>query len=155
MLLFADIPPVNSAPEVIVVDLTCPAQHRFEGWFSSHEDFEAQLAGHMLSCPVCGKHEVRRIPSAPHVARAALAAAEPAPTPDPATQFQRLMAELRERAARAEDVGERFPDEARKIHHGEAQERAIRGVASLADATALIDEGISIVPVPSAKKDMH
>lgn len=75
--------------------------------------------------------------------------------PDMSAQLQQLFAALRERAAKAEDVGKRFPEEARKIHYGDAEERAIRGVASASDTMALIEEGISVLPVPPEKQDLH
>lgn len=154
-MLLLDRIPTCTVPDVIVVDLICSNEHRFEGWFASHEDFEAQSANGMLGCPVCGVREVRRLPSAPHVARSGTAPVPEPTAPEPASLLQRLQDALRERAAQAEDVGNRFAEEARKIHHGDAEERAIRGVATAADAVSLIEEGISVLPIPPAKKDMH
>ena len=71
------------------------------------------------------------------------------------TQFARFVAALREASGRAEDVGEAFPTEARKIHYGDAPERSIRGKASRDDVASLIEEGISVLPVPSTKDDLH
>ena len=152
---------------MLVVDLVCSSEHRFEGWFSSHEDLETQRERGLLTCPVCGAREVRRLPSAPHVSRGGISTPQRAvatppetlhtPTPpiDPAKQLQHLMDTLRQRAAQAEDVGQRFADEARKIHHGDAEERPIRGQASAKETISLLEEGISVLPVPSDKKDLH
>jgi len=144
---------------VIVVDLMCSAEHRFEGWFASPEEFERQNALHMVICPSCGNHEVHRIPSAPHLARASANTAKPTDTPAaelaPNSLAAQLMAALRSRAENSEDVGERFPEEARRIHYGDAEERAIRGVAKLADAYDLLEEGINVLPVPPQKEDLH
>lgn len=149
--------------EVIVVDLICSHEHRFEGWFASHEDIETQAACGLLTCPSCGSSEVRRLPSAPHVARSNAPAPQPIAAKEPpspantaaAAQLQQMLKTLREHAAKAEDVGQRFPEEARKIHYGDAEERAIRGTASTSDTMALLEEGISVLPVPPDKQDLH
>lgn len=146
---------------MIVVDLICPAEHRFEGWFASQEEFERQNAAGMVSCPNCGATHIRRLPSAPHLAKATQAPAPSAPAESttqaapPTAVLQQLMNALRQQAAQSEDVGERFPDEARRIHYGDAEERAIRGVATAEQAIELIDEGITVLPVPQPKEDLH
>jgi hypothetical protein len=144
---------------VIVVDLICSAEHRFEGWFASHDAFDAQSANGSLSCPVCGAQEVRRLPSAPHVARSASQPSAPVTpkgdAPNPGQVLQQLINALRDRASQSEDVGERFANEARKIHYGDAEERAIKGVATMRDTLELIEEGISVLPVPPPKEDLH
>jgi hypothetical protein len=144
------------APVVIVLNLTCAQDHRFEGWFASHEAFEEQLAASMVACPVCGAHEVRKLPSAPHVQR--VRAMEQYAGPKPAEQIPelaQLMEQLRAAADASEDVGERFPEEARRIHRGDSEERAIKGQASADEMKSLLEEGISVLPVPPAKEDMH
>jgi len=141
---------------VIVVDLICPAEHRFEGWFASQEAFEQQNAAGMVSCPNCGATHIRRLPSAPHLARATTPA--PAPKAEPAAPpvaIAKLIEAIREHAAKSEDVGNRFPEEARRIHYGDAEERAIRGQASPQEALDLLEEGISVLPVPQPKEDLH
>ncbi|GHU13457.1 hypothetical protein AGMMS50225_23500 [Betaproteobacteria bacterium] len=150
---------------MIVLDLCCPFHHRFEGWFASAAEFEAQLARGLVSCPVCGAGEVRRMPSAPHVQTTHPRPAAPppaAPGPSPASAppddqqalVAHLAATLRQLAQAAEDVGERFAEEARRIHYEESQVRPIRGQASRDDVEELLDEGIVVLPVPPGE-DLH
>ena len=150
-----------------VFDLRCGAQHVFEGWFGSEGDFVAQAANAMIGCPLCGDTDVQRLPSAPRLNLSAVGRAEaapPAPTAPAAAvdapvaehrlQQARWMRALREVVERTEDVGERFPEEARRIHYGEAEARGIRGRASREQAEALADEGIEVMalPLPAALK---
>lgn len=147
---------------MIVLDLSCTNAHRFEGWFASRADFETQAAGGLVACPICGSTEVHRLPSAPHVVtRSAPDAAQPArsqgahpPSPTPAALVAEFVGTLRRLAHAAEDVGDRLPEEARRIHYGEAEARDIRGAASKGDIEALLDEGIMVLPVP-ADEDLH
>jgi len=140
-----------------VIDLRCANDHRFEGWFASEEDLQAQSEGGLVQCPVCGDGAVTRMPSAPRLNVSALRT-EPAvaPTvPDAAQRMQSLwLRTMRQVLEKTEDVGERFPEEARRIHYGEIQERGIRGQATADEAKALKDEGIDVValPVPAALK---
>lgn len=133
---------------MIVLDLLCAAGHRFEGWFASPEAFASQQEGRQLSCPVCGSQEVSRLPSAPHVQTRAAAPAQ-------RNEGEALLRRLHELAGKSEDVGARFPDEARRIHYGDAQMRPIRGQASLSDTLGLLEEGISVLPLPAKKEDLH
>jgi hypothetical protein len=151
---------------VIVFDLRCSAQHRFEGWFRSAEDFDEQHARGLLQCPVCGGHEVEKLLSAPRLnlgaegPRAAEAAGSPAePKPRASEGEQRMLqaqAEFYRRLAemleRSEDVGERFPEEARRIHYDKAPARRIHGEASAEETLDLLDEGIGVVPLPFRPK---
>ena len=142
---------------MIVYDLACSQGHRFEGWFGSGEDFVAQKARDLVRCPVCDAAEVERLPSA-HVSVSSPAPASPrAPAPAPAATAPteavagippELIAKLREVVRNTENVGTRFPEEARKIHYEEVPARAIRGQASPEDAQALRDEGIEFAPSP-------
>jgi len=137
---------------VIILDLECASEHRFEGWFASHEAFESQHHKQMVCCPACGTHDVKRLPSAPHLARLSTGSETVAAAPSPA---QQIVAALQKQAAKSEDVGPRFAEEARRIHYGDAEERAIRGIASLTEAKELLAEGISVLPVPAKKEDLH
>lgn len=139
---------------MIVLDLCCEHEHRFEAWFASSEAFDSQLAAGLVSCPHCDSHQVRRLPSAPYV-QTSSHSAPVRPQPDPKVIAARLIEALRAAASQSEDVGKRFADEARRIHHGEAEERAIRGQASADDLLELIDEGIPILPAPPDKDDLH
>lgn len=132
---------------MIIFDLKCaPQGHVFEAWFASSAAFAEQLAGGLVACPLCGSAEVAKAPMAPAVgprsgpfspssgeAKAALAAA---------AQIQKRLLEG------SEAVGDRFADEARAIHLGEAEARIIHGEATRAEAESLIDEGVPIAPLP-------
>ena len=141
-----------------VLDLHCGEGHVFEGWFAGEEDFQAQLQQGALTCPVCGSHEVRKALSAPRLnlgARAPAApppaedAPAPAPAPAPGAALQAAWLHAARRImAETEDVGARFADEARRMHYGEAAQRAIRGQASLEETARLLDEGIAVLPLP-------
>lgn len=129
---------------MIIFDLKCgPQGHVFEAWFGSTEDYEAQRARGLVVCPVCGAAEVEKAPMAPKVGGGGEAS--------PAA-VKAMMAEMagaqKKLLETSEHVGDRFPDEARAIHLGEAEARAIHGRASPADADALRDEGIPIAPLP-------
>lgn len=129
-----------------VLDLQCPDGHRFEGWFASAEEFESQLSRKLVECPVCGATDINRLPSAP---RLNLSGAGDAPAPADAGQWQaRVMRAVREVLEKTENVGDRFVEEARRIHYNEAPVRSIRGVASAEDAQALVEEGIDVMPLP-------
>jgi hypothetical protein len=127
-----------------VYNLICAHDHRFEGWFSSEDDFKTQSDAHMIECPVCENHAVRKLPSAP---RLNLSGAQEQKSE--AEQVQKQFLEMvRKIVANTEDVGERFAEEARRIHYNEAPERAIRGVASVQEFTELAEEGIDVLPLP-------
>lgn len=129
-----------------VLDLQCPHGHRFEGWFASTEDFESQLSRKLVECPVCSATEVSRLPSAP---RLNLSGASEAKAPAGAEELQaRVMRAMREVLEKTENVGDRFAEEARRIHYNEAPARGIRGVTTPEDAKALVEEGIEVMPLP-------
>ena len=143
-----------------VLNLGCPQSHVFEGWFGSEAEFQDQMARGLLECPVCADKAVHKLPSAPRLnlgaGRAAtageVAPAVPAASPPVSGPLQgwpaAMARELRELVAKTENVGERFASEARRIHHGEAPQRRIRGRASAADAVELLEEGIAVLPLP-------
>lgn len=127
-----------------VYNLICEHDHRFEGWFSSEDDFKAQSDTQKIECPLCESHAIRKLPCAPHLSLSGTQA----PKGD-AEQVQKQVLELvRKIVANTEDVGERFAEEARRIHYNEAPERAIRGVASVKEFEALAEEGIDVMPLP-------
>jgi hypothetical protein len=156
---------------MLVVDLACPLGHCFEGWFASADDLASQQARGLVACPVCGDVHVERRPSAtrlnvsgalappvvdtaPHVAGAS--GAPPAAAPADQVGWHEAMVQAQQWLAKAaahvvantEDVGERFADEARAIHHGDAPERGIRGQATQAQQQALAEEGIEVMSLP-------
>ncbi len=134
-----------------VFNLSCDQQHAFEGWFASTEAFDAQLAAGEVQCPVCGSTAVSKALSAPRLNLGAEPPGEQRqvaamPTPE---QMQALFLKMaREIVAGTEDVGERFAEEARRIHYKEVPERGIRGVTSREEADALQEEGINVMPMP-------
>ncbi len=151
-----------------VLDLQCAHAHAFEGWFASEDDFQGQLARGLVECPFCGERDIRKKLSAPRLnlattrgdkqpaEMAPVASASPATLPasqDVATlapqQLQAAWLQMVQHVmAHTEDVGDKFADEARKIHYGEAQERNIRGQASPEETEALQEEGIAVMPLP-------
>ena len=133
---------------MIIFDLKCGAQgHVFESWFGSNEDYEAQAARGLVSCPICGASDVDKAPMAPRVgAKGNQGGAMP---PEAVKAALAGMAEAQKKMLeKSEHVGDRFPDEARAIHLGETEARAIHGRASPADAASLRDEGVPIAPLP-------
>lgn len=133
---------------MIVLNLACAKEHRFEGWFASSEAFEQQLASGLLACPFCDGRDVVRLPSGPRVVgsvrddEAATAGDESL-----ATVERQLREALRVYVRNTENVGDRFPEEARRIHYDEAPARSIRGVASVEETRELLDEGIVVLPL--------
>lgn len=140
---------------VIVLNILCDSGHRFEGWFASSDAFREQCERQLVTCPHCQTATVSLLPSAPYVRRSgaeapverAVATAEP---PALATQLYQALALA---AKQAENVGERFPEEARRIHYNEAPARSIRGVASADETLELLDEGILVLPAPVPHED--
>ena len=141
---------------MIIYDLSCANDHKFEGWFRSADDFESQLQRDLVSCPQCDSHKVRRVPSAvaisTHIAEesgatgASIAAGGSTALMPVGTQAMALYRQLIQTIANSsEDVGQAFAEEARKIHYNEAPERPIRGVASSDECDELRDEGIQIL----------
>jgi hypothetical protein len=153
-----------------VLDLKCSHDHRFEGWFASTDEFESQLSRKLVACPVCSTTEVSRMPSAPRLNLSSnrtesrspsgsnqsekeaagsnvTQAAQPPQDADQALQARALQF-MREILAKTENVGDRFAEEARRMHYDEAPARNIRGVATPEDAHALMEEGIDVMPLP-------
>ena len=140
-----------------VLNLRCANGHGFEGWFGSEEDFLGQNGRGLIECPMCSDRVVTRLPSAPRLNLSGAREPEaPRPAAEPAAaDLQAMwMQAVREILRQTEDVGERFVEEARRIHFGEAEERGIRGVASPEDRQALREEGIEVMalPLPAALK---
>ena len=145
-----------------VLDLRCAGGHRFEGWFASDEDLQSQTDRGLMECPVCADKTITRLPSAPRLnvsgAREpqppAAAEAKPAAGQIEMTMQAAWLRAVQQVMNQTENVGDRFAEEARRIHYGEADERAIRGQATPDEAEALRDEGIEVMslPVPAALK---
>lgn len=131
-----------------VFDLSCDAEHLFEGWFGSQEQFDAQVQAGHIGCPLCGSAQVRRRPSAARLNLGAPSGPVAAAMPDPVQLQAAVVRATLQVVANTEDVGERFAEEARRIHYKEAPERGIRGVASRAEAQELVEEGVRIMALP-------
>lgn len=142
---------------MIRYSLSCEKAHEFEGWFAGSADFDQQVERGLVSCPVCNSLQVAKALMAPSVSTArkqdemrtlAMDTAQKAVL----AKVKETLAEIR---ANTEDVGERFPEEARKIHYGEADQRGIIGQATLKEAKALVEEGIDIAPLPVIPDDVN
>lgn len=158
-----------------VLDLQCTQGHSFEGWFGSQDDYDAQRARGLVTCPICNDSEITKKLSAPRLnfghgtlpdqvqvenkfQTSGTGLTQPGPsemtsplTPDAQTLKQMqtaLFNMVRHVMANTEDVGPQFAEEARKIHYGESEERNIRGQATREETEALIDEGIEVLPLP-------
>ncbi len=130
---------------VIVYSLKCENSHEFEGWFGSSAAFDEQSATGKLVCPMCDTHKVEKAPMAPSVAGAKKATL----TADEVKKMRQFMTGMRKYIKEnAEYVGPKFPEEARKIHYGETDERHIYGEATLDEAKELIEEGVDVAPLP-------
>ena len=133
---------------MIIFDLRCaPNGHVFEAWFGSGEDYEAQKARGLVSCPLCGSGDVEKAPMAPAVGAKGNRA-----DGQPPARVKALLGQLaeaqKEMLKQSEHVGPRFADEARAIHLGETEARAIHGQATPEQADELRDEGIPVSPLP-------
>lgn len=143
-----------------VLDLQCAHQHVFEGWFGSEDDFHQQLERGLVSCPLCGDQNVEKKLSAPRLnlsgAREPVAPTRPQglavsnhPAQAELAELQaRMLKAVREIMANSEDVGDRFAEQARAMHHGEMERRNIRGQTSAAVALELLEEGVDVMPLP-------
>jgi hypothetical protein len=143
---------------MIVYDLLCTKGHAFEGWFDSGREFDRQKDAGLVACPVCDGSDVQRRPAAKVRVSKAPSAPVPAPagTDAIAAVSPEVLVRLREIVRNTENVGERFPEEARKIHYEEAPARSIRGQASREEAQALSEEGIEFSQLPPfLTRDTH
>ena len=143
--------------------LACEQAHEFESWFPSSDAFETQRKRGFVTCPFCNSAKVEKQIMAPSVARTDKAPMATAPEPQPMAVLSDRERELRAalRALRehvmknAENVGKDFVEEARKMHFGETEERSIYGEADLAEAKALLDEGIDVLQLPIVPDDRN
>jgi hypothetical protein len=150
---------------VISFALRCePHGHGFDGWFRSGDDFETQADKGLVECPVCGSTEIAKALMRPSIGKGAIASGEEhTPVPagggyanvEAAKAFVRLQAMARELRAKADYVGPRFAEEARRIHYGESEARQIYGEASPAEVKGLGEEGIAALPLPALPEDKN
>lgn len=137
--------------------LKCPSSHEFESWFSSGDGYASQRAARFVACPTCGSTEVEKSLMAPAIrsarnAPATLPPSPPSDSPRPTISIdprEAALAELRRQVEASSDyVGMNFATEARRIHNGEAPERAIYGEAKPDEARQLIEDGVPVAPLP-------
>jgi hypothetical protein len=153
--------------------LRCDHGHGFESWFQSSAAYDSQVKRRLVSCPNCGSVKVEKAIMAPQIGkkgRAAVApeASEPAASTDAGqvsstplmmaqeAELRAKIKQLRDHVTKnADNVGEKFPDEARKMHYGDIEHRPIYGEASPDEARSLIDEGIEVSPLPVLPGDRN
>jgi hypothetical protein len=160
--------------------LRCERGHAFESWFQSSSAYDSQVRRKLVSCPICDSVKVEKAIMAPQIARkgrgpavepaaaatpevaspeAAVPSAPPSSTPLLMAQERELRAKLKELrdhiVKTADNVGESFPEEARKMHYGDIEHRPIYGEASPAEAKALVEEGIEVAPIPVLPEDRN
>lgn len=142
---------------MIRYSLCCEKSHEFEGWFSESAEFDRQKASGYLTCPICGSGEVSKVLMAPAVTTARQKEGTQALAVSAAQKqaMSKLKEAIQEIRASSEDVGEKFPEEARKIHYGEAEARGIIGQASPVEVKSLMEEGIEIAPLPVLPDDVN
>lgn len=130
---------------MIVYNLRCAHDHEFEAWFASSAAYDEQATGGKLICPMCSSKKVEKAPMAPAVSGAKKSTLNA----DEVKKMRQFMSGVRKYVKENADyVGKDFPDEARKIHYGDAEERQIYGEASVEEAKALIEEGVDVAPLP-------
>jgi hypothetical protein len=141
---------------VIRFSLVCEHEHEFEAWFRSNDDFETQKKRGFVDCPACGSHRIEKALMAPAVStgrkreRIALAMGEA--QKEAMAQLKALSQKMRENA---DYVGDKFAEEARKIHFGEADPRGIYGEATPEEAKGLIEDGVEFMPIPVFPEDRN
>ena len=142
---------------MIRYSLTCDNAHEFEGWFSESADFDRQVATGFLTCPVCHSAAVSKLLMAPSVSTARRKDERQTLAMDAMRReaLQKLKEAVAAVKANSEDVGTQFPEEARKIHYGEADARGIIGQATFDEAQALLEEGIEIAAIPVLPEDVN
>jgi len=127
--------------------LVCDQDHEFEGWFARSSDFDAQAAGGLMECPLCGSRAVRKQIMAP-----AVAGAKKRDAGEPHGRREMMMAAMAQVRRHVEDnfdyVGDTFAREARAIHEGKSEERGIYGEATPAEVKGLVDDGVPVAPLP-------
>ncbi|CAA7628030.1 conserved hypothetical protein [Candidatus Terasakiella magnetica] len=131
---------------MILFELRCAHQHHFEAWFRDGATYDAQAAKGEIACPVCGDCAVDKAPMAPHLAKTRGTALD---AQEAVGEMRKVLVDMKRRVQEnCEDVGERFPEEARKIHYGDSEARPIYGEATPAEARDLEEEGVAIQRIP-------
>jgi hypothetical protein len=150
---------------MIRYNLRCDNGHAFESWFQSSSAYDSQVKRKLVTCAICGSAKVEKAIMAPQLA-GTKKKAENTPSPADTSSTSLMMAPERELRAKlkelrdhivknADNVGERFPEEARKMHYGDIEHRAIYGEASAEEAKSLIEEGVEVAPLPVLPDDRN
>ncbi len=138
---------------MIVYNLRCEQDHEFEGWLKDSAAYDAQAADGKLVCPVCETRKVEKAPMAPAVSGTKKREVN---SPAEMKRMRQFMTGLRKYVQdNAEYVGPKFPEEARKIHYGDTEERHIYGEATVKEAKELIEEGVDVAPLPPDIEDAN
>ncbi|AZV19974.1 MULTISPECIES: DUF1178 family protein [Mesorhizobium] len=136
--------------------LICEHEHEFEGWFRSNDDFDTQKKRGFVDCPTCGSHKVQKALMAPAVSTArkqeTIALAMGEAQKQALAQLKAMAEKVRENA---DYVGDKFAEEARKIHFGESDPRGIYGEATLDEAKSLAEDGVEFMPIPVFPDDRN
>lgn len=142
---------------MIRFNLICQAHHEFEAWFSGSSDFDDQVERGLVSCPHCGSTQVEKALMTPTVstARKKEASTRLAMNKAQSEALDQLRKAVKTIRETSEDVGDRFPEEARKIHYGESEERGIIGQARPDEVKALVEEGVGIAPLPDLPEEKN
>ncbi len=142
---------------MIRFNLICDEHHEFEGWFASSADFDDQSKRGLVSCPHCGSGKVEKGLMAPSVStsRKKEASTRLAMNTTQKAALEQLRQAVKTIRENSEDVGRRFPEEARKIHYGESEERGIIGQANTEEVKALVEEGVGIAPLPDLPEEKN
>lgn len=131
---------------MILFELRCSGEHHFEAWFKDGATYDRQAAAGEISCPVCGDSRIDKAPMAPRLAKARGSALDAQAA---AGELRKMLVDLKHKVqANCDYVGDKFPDEARKIHYGDAAPRPIYGEATPAEATELEEEGVALARIP-------
>ena len=141
---------------MIAYSLACPHGHEFEGWFKDSAAYDSQAADGVLACPVCGDAHIGKAIMAPAVKTSKAKGEAETKTPAEAKEMRQFVTGFRKFVEQNADyVGRAFPEEARKIHYGEADQRHIYGESTLREARELIEEGIEVAPIPPDPEDLN
>lgn len=146
---------------MIKYSLICEQEHDFEGWFGSSEDYDKQRKRGFVECPQCGSKKISKALMAPGVSGTKKSNNDPSKVlanvaPQLPEEVVTKIREIKQHIEKnSENVGDKFPEEARKIHYGESEARGIYGKATVEEAAGLAEEGVNVVPIPDLPEDKN
>jgi len=145
---------------VIKYSLICEKEHVFEGWFGSSDDYDAQRKRKLVECPQCGSSNISKALMSPGVSGTRKSGDEQLPVATippqmPAEMVEKLREIKTHIESTSENVGDKFPEEARKIHYGETEARGIYGKATIEEVSNLAEEGVNVMPIPDLPEDKN